>query len=276
MIATTAVPEPLPTPVLRQIFVARADSCDRPPTPTGGIDWAQITEPPPARRSFSPAPPAPTALAVAGRRRPTAARVEVSRLAMLLPPSDSLHGRSLTASAGLPQKPQVQQPEPRPQEQVQPEKPLAPPEPALLRVAVRESRLLRTPENVVLVLSEQNRICDVVKQSDREITLIGKQQGTARIEVWYDPQGTKRASYLVAVASAKRDDAQLEEDRRRVERLLKYLYPDSRVKLVRERDSLIARGSAVDQQQAAKIMATVRRSQLLPVVDEIAVRSMGK
>ncbi|MCU0981800.1 MAG: pilus assembly protein N-terminal domain-containing protein, partial [Pirellulaceae bacterium] len=52
--------------------------------------------------------------------------------------------------------------------------------PALLRVAVRESRLLRTPENVVRVVSEQDNICDVLLFNPREIAVVGKQRGQAK------------------------------------------------------------------------------------------------
>jgi Flp pilus assembly secretin CpaC len=192
----------------------------------------------------------------------------------LAPPLNTLRSGTQIASGKPP--PQLLQQQPPPQSQVRPETPLAPAQPGLLRVAVQESRRLRTSENVVLVVSEQNEICDVVRHGDREITLIGRQQGTARVEVWYDRQGTKRASYLVAVDAPERDDVQLEESRRKVERLLKYLYPGSQVTLVRQRDRLLARGWAVNQQQAAKIISTVKRSQLPPVVDEIAVRGVGR
>lgn len=255
---------PAYTPVARQLTGVESDSRDLPPELPADVEPAPLPVPPLARKSDLPPLPDPPNLAVTGQRKPSAARVDVSQWALLPPSWKTRQVESVTASDA------------RPQDRVGPARRTASPQPAPLRVAVQECRRLRTLEDVALVVSEQNEICEVVRYGDREIALIGKQHGTARFEVWYNREGTKRASYTVAVERSPQDEAALEEGRQRVERLLKYLYPDSRVTLVRGRDCLIARGSAVNQEQAAKILATVRRSQLLPVVDEIALRSAAK
>ena len=110
----------------------------------------------------------------------------------------------------------------------------------------------------------------------REIAVIGKQQGTVKVEFWYDGQGTRRVSYLVAVGDGRTPETQLEADHQKIERLVAYLFPTSRVELVRDQDRLIVRGSAVSQRQAVEIITTVRRSQLIPVADEIVVQPEAK
>jgi hypothetical protein len=147
--------------------------------------------------------------------------------------------------------------------------------PAPLRVSVRESRLLRTPENVVRVVPEHDRFCDVLVFNPREVAVIGKQQGTVRVELWYDQQGLKRASYLIAVdndATAVTPETSLSK----IEQLIAYLFPASSVELVQHQEHLIVRGSAVSRRQAVEILSTVRRSQLIPVVDEVVVRPEAK
>lgn len=258
---------PASTPVARQLTGPESDGRDLPLELPADVEPAPLPVPPLARKSDLTPLPDPANLAVTGQRKPSAARVDASQWALLPPSWKTRQVGSVTASAGL---------QPRPQDRVGPARRTAAPQPAPLRVAVQECRRLRTLEDVALVVSEQNEICEVVRDGDREITLIGKQHGTARFEVWYNREGTKRASYTVAVDRSPEEEAALEEGRQRVERLLKYLYPGSQVKLVRGRDCLIARGSAANQEQADKILATVRRSQLLPVVDEISLRSAGK
>jgi Flp pilus assembly secretin CpaC len=149
-------------------------------------------------------------------------------------------------------------------------------EPALLHVTVREGRVLRTSENVVRVVSEHDRVCDVIQFNAREIALIGKQQGTVRVELWYDRQGSSRASYLVAVDSDPNTATEGKEGRQKIERLITYLFPESRVELVFEPDRLIVRGTAGNQRQAVEILSAVRRLQLIPVVDEIVVQAEVK
>jgi Flp pilus assembly secretin CpaC len=149
-------------------------------------------------------------------------------------------------------------------------------EPALLRVAVRESRLLRTPENVVRVVSEQDNICDVLLFNPREIAVVGKQRGQAKVEFWYDGQGLNRVSYLVAVDDERAPDMQNRVDLPKIERLVAYLFPNSRVELIGDQGRLIIRGSATSQREAVEILSTVRRSQLIPVTDEIVVQPAAK
>jgi Flp pilus assembly secretin CpaC len=149
-------------------------------------------------------------------------------------------------------------------------------EPALLRVAVRESRLLRTPENIVRVVSEQDNICDVLLFNPREIAVVGKQRGQAKVEFWYDGQGLNRVSYLVAVDDERAPDMQNRVDLPKIERLVAYLFPNSRVELIGDQGRLIIRGSATSQREAVEILSTVRRSQLIPVTDEIVVQPAAK
>ena len=147
--------------------------------------------------------------------------------------------------------------------------------PAPLRVSVRESRLLRTPENVVRVVPEHDRFCDVLVFNPREVAVVGKQQGTVRVELWYDQAGLKRTSYLIAVdneATAVAPETSLSK----IEQLIAYLFPAASVQLVQQQEHLIVRGSAVSRRQAVEILSTVRRSQLIPVVDEVVVRPEAK
>ena len=143
-------------------------------------------------------------------------------------------------------------------------------------MGVREQRLLRTAENVVRVVSERDGVCDVLLFTPREIAVVGKQQGTVKVEIWYDGQGLNRASYLVAVNGGDGPRSQPETDAQKIERLIAYLFPQSRVSLVREPARLIVRGSAASRTDAVEIMSTVRRSQLIPVTDEIVVQPESK
>jgi hypothetical protein len=146
-------------------------------------------------------------------------------------------------------------------------------EPASLHLGVPETRLLRASENIYRVVPENGHVCDVLVFNPREIALISKQQGTMQLDVWYDSQGLRRASYVVTVAGPPAPKAGMHEDMQKIETLIGQLFPGSRIQCDREPNRLIVRGHAVSQRQAVDIVSMVRRSQLIPVVDLIDIRA---
>jgi hypothetical protein len=242
----------------------------------GAARWAMLPQLPNPLRDLPKAPAADLPRQIARQSTPESAPLS-PLLSPSLPPSPSpLLSPSLPPSLSARQPQPQLPPKLRPLDPPRSEALAAAPEPALVHVAVRESRLLRTSDNVVRVVSEHEGVCDVLVFNPREIAVIGKQQGTVKVEFWYDGQGTRRASYLVAVADGRNPETRLEVDDQKIERLVAYLFPASRVELVRDRGRLIVRGSAVSQCQAVEIISTVRRSQLIPVADEIVVQPEAK
>jgi hypothetical protein len=120
---------------------------------------------------------------------------------------------------------------------------------------------------------ENGHICDVLVFNPREIALISKQQGTMQLDIWYDSQGLRRASYVVTVAGPPALKMGMHEDLQKIETLIGQLFPGSRIQCDREPNRLIVRGYAVSRRQAVDIVSMVRRSQLIPVVDLIDIRA---
>lgn len=185
-------------------------------------------------------------------------------------PVNTLRARPTVASAS--DEPQITAPKLLPRDEPQIEiKPLPTSSPSL-RLAIRESRMIRSPENVVRVASANAEVCEVVQLNARDVAVVGKGRGTTRVELWYDKGGISRASHIVAVGPDQ-TTATLEEHRNQeVHKLISYLFPDSQVELISEEDRLIVRGRTSSRRQAIDILSTIRRSQLVPVVDELAVQ----
>jgi hypothetical protein len=148
---------------------------------------------------------------------------------------------------------------------------LAAPSPRF-QLHVQEARLLRASENIYRVVSENGHVCDVLVFNAREVALIGRQQGTMQLDFWYDGQGLRRASYLVTVQEPPATADRVQDEAQKLETLLGHLFPGSHIECRREPDRLIVRGYAVSRRQAVDILSTVRRSQLIPVVDQIEIR----
>ena len=140
-----------------------------------------------------------------------------------------------------------------------------------LRLAVRESRMIRSPENVVRVSSANAEVCQVVQLNARDVAVVGKSRGTTEIEFWYDKRGVSRVSHIVAVGPDQAFETPEDDRYQEVHKLISYLFPDSQVELICEEDRLVVRGRTGTRRQAIQILSIIRRSQLVPVVDELAV-----
>ena len=185
-------------------------------------------------------------------------------------PVNTLRGRR--AIAAVSRKPQITAPKLLPKDEPQVEiKPLPPSSPSL-RLAVRESRMIRSPENVVRVASANVEVCQVVQLNARDVAVVGKSRGTTKIEFWYDNRGISRVSHVVAVGPDQAFETPEEDRNQEVHKLISYLFPDSQVELISEEDRLIVRGRTGSRRQAVDILSTIRRSQLVPVVDELIVQ----
>jgi hypothetical protein len=63
------------------------------------------------------------------------------------------------------------------------------------------------------------------------------------------------------------------EEFQRIETVIHQLFPGSRIECHREPTRLIVRGVAQNERQAVEIISTIRRSQLIPVIDLIETRA---
>jgi hypothetical protein len=304
-----AILSPRPVCVVKSSSAARDGADVGLAITSDNVEFKPTAMPSPKHRSPAlPAPELPSQRVAANQRQPSRVAGGPAREVMPAPLPNTLDDLPPARVTDLPRQIALQSPPqsrsllpppatptpatPTPATRTQPSTPLAPQlpplqprrtgdmaaaaEPALLRVAVRESRLLRTAENVVRVVSEHDNICDVLLFNPREIAVVGKQRGTVKVEFWYDGQGLNRVSYLVAVDDERTPDTQSRVDLQKIERLVTYLFPNSRVKLVSDQGRLIVRGSAANQREAVEILSTVRRSQLIPVTDEIVVQPAAK
>jgi len=185
-------------------------------------------------------------------------------------PLNTLRARRVIASVS--KRAQSKAPKLLPKDEPQVEiKPLPASSPSL-RLAVRESRMIRSPENVVRVASANAEVCQVVQLNARDVAVVGKSRGTTKIEFWYDNRGISRVSHVVAVGPDQAFETPEEDRNQEVHKLISYLFPDSQVELISEEDRLIVRGRTGSRRQAVDILSTIRRSQLVPVVDELIVQ----
>jgi pilus assembly protein CpaC len=125
-------------------------------------------------------------------------------------------------------------------------------------VRVRRSLLMRTKVDIYRTAVVDETICDIVQFTPREISLIGRAQGTTHVTFWFDDPGTPPLTYLVKVEPDGELIKSIEYKYQMLEDLVNEQFPDSKIKLVVLADKLLVKGQAKDSEEAAQIMTIVR------------------
>ena len=125
-------------------------------------------------------------------------------------------------------------------------------------VRVRRSLLMRTKVDIYRTAVVDEGICDIVQFTPREISLIGRAQGTTHVTFWFDDAGTPPLTYLVKVEPDPAVIKNIEDKFQMLEDLVNEQFPDSKIKLVVLADKLLLKGQAKDAEEAAQILTIVR------------------
>ena len=125
-------------------------------------------------------------------------------------------------------------------------------------VRVRRSLLMRTKVDIYRTAVVDESVCDIVQFTPREISLIGRAQGTTHITFWFDDPATPPLTYLVKVEPDPAIIKNIEDKFQMLEDLVNEQFPDSKIKLVVLADKLLLKGQAKDAEEAAQILTIVR------------------
>jgi pilus assembly protein CpaC len=127
-----------------------------------------------------------------------------------------------------------------------------------LTLRVRRSLLMRTKIDIYRTAVVDEGICDIVQFTPREISLIGRAQGTTHVTFWFDDPAQPPLTYLVKVEpdadAIKRDEYKYQM----LEDLVNEMFPDSKIRLVVLADKLLVKGQAKDSEEAAQILTVIR------------------
>jgi pilus assembly protein CpaC len=130
---------------------------------------------------------------------------------------------------------------------------------AVLRVPLRQSKLIRTKLDIKRVSAADPAIVDIVAFDTREIELIGKGTGTTTVTLWL---GTGAEATLLSVLVKVEADRTVNERRRleygELQDALNELFPGSKLRLFPVADKIIVTGQARDAEEAQQILSVVR------------------
>jgi pilus assembly protein CpaC len=117
---------------------------------------------------------------------------------------------------------------------------------------------LRTQKDVYRTATVDEAICEIVQFTPRELSIIGRSQGSTHVTFWFDDPNMQPVTYLVEVRPDAAEIKKEEEKYLLLEDVLNEMFPDSKVKLSIVADKLIIRGQAKDSEEAFQIMTVVR------------------
>ena len=127
-----------------------------------------------------------------------------------------------------------------------------------LSVQVRRSLLLRTQKDIFRTAVVDETICEIVQFTPRELSIIGRSQGSTHVTFWFDDPAMQPVTYVVEVRPDAAEIKKEEEKYLLLEDVLNEMFPDSKIKLTLVADKLIVRGQAKDSEEAFQILTIIR------------------
>ena len=127
-----------------------------------------------------------------------------------------------------------------------------------VQVMVRRSKLLRTKVDIYRTAVVDDSICEIVQFTPREVSLIGKSQGSTHVTFWFDDPNMQPVTYVIQVVPDVAEVQKVENNYKMLQDVINEMFPDSKIQLMIVADKLIIRGQAKDSEEAAQIVALVR------------------
>lgn len=127
-----------------------------------------------------------------------------------------------------------------------------------LDVTLRRSKLLRTKVDIYRTAVADERVCDVVQYTPREVSIIGNALGATHVTFWFEDESRRPVTYLVKVVPDPEVSQRRERQYQIFEDIINELFPDSKVHLVPVADKLLVKGEAKDAEEATQILAIIR------------------
>jgi len=125
-------------------------------------------------------------------------------------------------------------------------------------VQVHRSKLLRTVKDIYRTAVVDDAVLEIVQFTPREISLIGRAQGTTHVTFWFDDPATQPVTYLVTVEPDAGQVAIEEQKYQLLEDMINEMFPDSKIHMQLIANKLVVRGQARDSEEAFQIMTLIR------------------
>ncbi len=141
----------------------------------------------------------------------------------------------------------------------------------VLSVGLQESQALSAEFPITQLSVEHPTICQLMQTGENSVSLIGMRPGSTRIAlITVDDDGERQVEiHEVSVGTSAPSEQRLSDLAKEISRTVGKLVPHSDVEIVAYTDYLLVHGFTPYESDAKKILTVVRKTALVPVVDQL-------
>jgi Pilus formation protein N terminal region len=137
-----------------------------------------------------------------------------------------------------------------------------------LEVANGEAQSVLLQSTIHNISVEHPEICQVIKNGEKSISLIGLKPGKTRVAIFSTQNQVEIRE--VTISGTEDDQAARERMAKEMSRAIEKAYRSSSVEVVADDEGLVVQGFAESEGEAKKIIRMIRQSSLMPVVDRLS------
>ena len=143
---------------------------------------------------------------------------------------------------------------------------------ARLEVGLHEASSVETTQPISGLSVEHPELCQVLKSSERSVSLVGLKSGQTRVALFTTSASGERKIEIreVLIAGTENRQADMNSMAAEISKSVRRMYPSSRIEVIAEDDGLAVQGYAGSEAEAKKIISLIRRTSLQPVIDRLA------
>lgn len=140
-----------------------------------------------------------------------------------------------------------------------------------LSVRLQESQALSAEYPITELSVEHPTICQLMQTGERSVSLIGMRPGSTRIAlITVNGDGARQVKiHQVSVGTSTPTELSLPDLAKEISRTVTKMVPHSDVEIVAYTDYLLVHGFTPYESDAKKILSLVRKTSLVPVVDQL-------
>lgn len=143
-----------------------------------------------------------------------------------------------------------------------------------LSVVVAQAVPLSVRSTIVQTSVEDPSVCQLIQSGERNLSLVGLKQGSTRVAI-VTTDGSQEPQvrvYQVAVGRGDKAEYGLTELAEGIDQTIARLYPSSNIRVRTGDGKLVVSGTAGSEDEARRVLSLVRRTSLMPVVDQLETR----
>jgi hypothetical protein len=142
-----------------------------------------------------------------------------------------------------------------------------------IKVTVKDAVSLQSADPIQGWSVEHEGVCQVIQTGHKSCFVVGLQPGETRVALFTETAGKRNVQiHQIAVGAASGPGSSSKSVAEDVSQTIRQLFPQSRVRITSRGNQLVVAGTVDSEDSAKKILSLVRKTTLVPVIDELRTR----